>query len=80
VSTSTDRLRAIPSRPSPTDFAALNEFARRLGECAAAISDLPWERVDPLLEQLWGEAKSLVPWSAVRESAGAAWKSAKRLY
>jgi hypothetical protein len=78
--TSADRLLALPTLRSPTNPAEMQEFARRLGEIAAVISDKPWEGVEPLLASLWVEAKAETSWETVCAIAQRAWVSTRRLY
>lgn len=77
---SAERMPAIPALADPADPVARQEFARRLGEIAAAISNESWEGVEPRLAALWDEAKSAVPWHEVREIALRGWLAMRRFY
>jgi len=77
---SAERLPAIPRLESNVDPGSAMEFARRLGEVAAVISDQPWDNVEPMLCALWDEAKSAMDWSVARPIAQRAWQATKRFY
>lgn len=77
---SAERLPAIPQLDSDVTPGSAMEFARRLGEVAAIISDQPWEVVEPMLAALWDDAKSAMDWSVARQIAQKAWQATKRLY
>lgn len=77
---SAERLPALPTLDSRVDPGSAMEFARRLGEVAAVISDQPWEHVEPMLAALWDDAKSATDWSAARLIAQRAWQATKRFY
>ena len=77
---SAERLPAIPKLESNVDPVSALEFARRLGEVAAVISDQPWENVEPMLAALWDEAKSAMDWAVARPVAQRAWQATKRFY
>lgn len=77
---SAERLPALPKLESQVDPGSALEFARRLGEVAAVISDASWEHVEPMLAALWDEAKSAMDWSVARQVAHRAWQATKRLY
>lgn len=77
---SAERLPALPTLESRVDPGCALEFARRLGEVAAVISDQPWENVEPMLAALWDEAKSAMEWSSAKQVAQRAWQAAKRFY
>ena len=69
-----------PKLDSHVDPQSAMEFARRLGEVAAVISDQPWEIVEPMLAALWDESKSATDWSAAQPVAQRAWLATKRFY
>lgn len=78
---SAQNLPAIPiAPPNPDSTSEMIEFARRLGEVAAVISDQPWEQAEPMLQALWCEAKSSTTWTAVRSTAYDAWQAARCFY
>jgi hypothetical protein len=50
------------------------DYATAMGKSSGALSTMPWEQLEPILQSLWSEMKGYPPWEESRVPMYQAWK------
>ena len=62
------------------DFAGARfAFARRLGECLAAVSADEWPALERALRAVWHDQQAELPWEEARPALFLSWERARKL-
>jgi hypothetical protein len=50
------------------------DYATAMGKSSGALSTMPWEQLEPILQSLWLDMKGYPPWELSRIPMYQAWK------